>query len=73
MPDVQVERLKVKWPADDDNLWFIRSGGGPEVQIECSLEGRAPFLIEGDDPGHRTQTHDVDEAVNTIVQWLTTD
>jgi hypothetical protein len=73
LPEVHIERLKVTWPADDDNLWYIRSGAGPEVQIECRSEGRGPFLIEGDGRGQRMETADAREAVNTIVEWLAAD
>ena len=69
LPGVDVERLKVRWPSDDDNLWYIR-WNGREVQIESRPEGRAPFLIEGDGQSHRSETSDRMEAVDTIVEWL---
>jgi hypothetical protein len=71
LPDVEIERVKVKWPADDDNLWYIRSGGDSEVQIGCRPEGRGPFLIEGDDPRQRVEAAHADEAVDAILEWLT--
>ena len=48
LPEVAVEQLQVKFPADDDGLWFFRlPGRGVEVQIESST-GECPFLVEND-------------------------
>jgi hypothetical protein len=70
VPDVRIERLKVKWPADDDNLWFIGSGPFPDVQIGSHPDGLPPFLIEGKGTGERRETSDVADAVDVIVRWL---
>ena len=53
MPSTTIERLEVTWPADDNNLWFIRSASAASVQIENGMGARAPFLVEGDGPGQR--------------------
>ena len=70
LPSVSIVRLAVKYPADDDNLWFIRAGGEREVQIGSHPGGRPPFLIEGDLPDQRHWTSEVAETVDFIVAWL---
>ena len=71
LPTIRIERLKVKHPADDDNLWFIKTDGRFEVQIGSHPDGRPPFLIEGDLPDQRRETSQVEEAANLILNWLT--
>jgi hypothetical protein len=66
-PSISIERLRVTYPADDDNLWF----GTAEVQIECHPGGRAPFLVEGKEPKQRRETASVEDAVGLILSWLT--
>lgn len=47
LPDAEWAQLEVKWPADDDGLWFFwrPQGRFGDVQIESS-SGCCPFLIE---------------------------
>ena len=66
-----IDRLLVKYPADDNNLWFIKTEAD-EVQIESHPDGRPPFLIEGDSPNQRRETAELDDAVGTILAWLGT-
>jgi hypothetical protein len=68
---ITIERLQAQYPADDDNLWFIRANTALEVQKYP--DGRPPFLIEGDSPHQRRETSQVDEAVGLILQWLDCD
>jgi len=70
LPSVTIERLQVKYPADDNNLWFIRADASPEVQVGTYPDGLSPFLIEGDSPGQRRETSDVGEALDLILAWL---
>ena len=70
LPSVSIERLAVKYPADDDNLWFIKTGAQREVQLESHPDGRPPFLIEEDLPNQRHETSELAEAVDVIVAWL---
>ena len=72
LPSVRIERLTVKYPADDDNLWFINADAEKEVQIESHPNGMAPFLIEGDSPNQRRETYELHDAVDTILAWLGT-
>ena len=68
---VRVERLKVKYEVDDDNVWNIRqAASGPDVQIECRPNGEPPFLIKGDGAGQRVEIDTTDEALRVIQEWL---
>jgi hypothetical protein len=69
LPSVRIERLQVKHPGDDDNLWFITSNE-TEIQIETHPGGCPPFLIEGGLPDQRRKTSDVSEAVELILGWF---
>ena len=70
LPSVVIERIRVKWPADDDNVWFISSDTPVSVQVDTYPGGHAPFLIEGGQPNQRRETSDVHEAVGLILDWL---
>lgn len=70
LPEVAIERLAVKYPADDDNLWFIRTEAEKDIQIASHPDGRPPFLIEGDSLNQRHETSELDDAVATILAWL---
>ena len=65
-----VERLQVKHPADDDNVFFLRDGrGSDEVQIDTHPHGQPPFSLESDAHGP-VRTADVAEAVAIVSTWL---
>ena len=65
-----VERLVVKHPADDDNVFFLRVGpGSDEVQIDTHPHGQPPFNLESDLHGP-VRTADVAEAVAIVSAWL---
>ena len=69
-PDIRIERLTATWPADDDNLWFLRRPGtGDEWQIACLPDGDPPFLVEADS-GARVRTDDADEAARILLTGL---
>lgn len=68
LPDVQWKRLPVKWPADDDGLWFFRRLGY-EVQIESS-SGLCPFLIENERDDDRRWGSTPAETIEAIVTLL---
>lgn len=70
MPDVEVKQLQVKWPADDDNLWWFDL---PETKASIQIEGACcPFLIETDLQSCKQalKALTVDEAVTIIVNYL---
>ncbi|GAA1788926.1 hypothetical protein GCM10009682_08730 [Luedemannella flava] len=68
-PGLQVVRLSVSHPADDDNVWFISlPPDGPELQLDSLPNGRPPFLLESD--WARAQTADIEEAIEQLSEWL---
>jgi hypothetical protein len=69
-PAVSIARLRVTHPADDDNLWFVRTATRDhDVQFECHPDGQPPFLVEGGD-GERIEAASVIEAVVAIRRLL---
>jgi hypothetical protein len=69
-PGVQIDRLEVTHPVDDENLWFFRAASGADVQLESGPGGVGPFLIEGDRVGQRAEASDVSGAVEIVLDWL---
>ena len=68
VPGLVVERLVVRHPADDDNVFFIgdRDGRG-RVQVDTWPGGQPPFLIEDVE---RAETADPREAVALVCAGL---
>jgi hypothetical protein len=78
-PALVVERLVGSLPADDDNVfWLSIAPGasppllGPEtIQVDTNVQGRPPFVIEGDRQlGEYVTTSDPDDALLRIADWL---
>lgn len=72
IPKVVVTQLKVKYPADDDGLWwFSIPGTEREIQIESSY-GACPFLVESHEQSssEALRASTVAEAVRLIVAYL---
>jgi hypothetical protein len=64
------QQLTVRWPADDDGLWFFWLAGQPgEVQIESS-NSVCPFLVETDKHDERLTASSPEETADTIIKWL---
>lgn len=72
IPDLQWEQLTVKFPADDDGVWFFWRPGGRvgDVQIESS-SGTCPFLIETNLDNERREGRTPSEVIRQIVALLT--
>lgn len=69
-PEVRVEQLQVRHPADDDGIWFFSHSQSPfEVQLESSF-GVCPFLIETREHDERIYVQTVEEAVIVLGRWL---
>jgi hypothetical protein len=69
-PRLSVHQLKVKYPGDNDGLWFARHPDSEfEVQLESSY-GTFPFLVETDRHDQRGHATSVDEAVRLVESWL---
>ena len=64
--DGEVEQLRVKFPADDDGLWFFRRGSkSNEVNVESSL-WKCPFLVEHLADTRRFYANTIDETVKVL-------
>ena len=69
VPGLVIERLQVKYPADDDNVYFIGCGHDLDlIQLDTADGGQPPFLIENGGRRHTTQTAEV--ATIIIRNWL---
>jgi hypothetical protein len=67
---IRIEQLKVKFPADDDGLWFVTTPAATErVQIEAST-GNCPFVIESDCTSEQFEARTIDEVVSTVIRLL---
>jgi hypothetical protein len=70
LPSMNWQQLTVRWPADDDGLWFFWLPGLPgEVQIESSY-GVCPFLVESDKHDERLTASSPEETADIIIRWL---
>ena len=68
VPGLVVERLEVKYPVDDDNVYFLGNENGLDrVQIDTWPGGRPPFLVEAD---YRFETSDVAAVAAAVASWL---
>jgi hypothetical protein len=71
LPGIAVVQLRVAHPADDDNVWFIRTADcAHELQLDSHPGGQAPFYIERDGSDGRVTAATVGEAVVVIEEWL---
>jgi hypothetical protein len=75
VPTVNIERLSVTHPGDDNNVWWLWIGSATRatdqrsVQVDTNADGDTPFVVEGDD-GQRLKTTDVAEATAVVLRWL---
>ncbi|MDQ3711928.1 MAG: hypothetical protein M3388_06885 [Acidobacteriota bacterium] len=72
-PNTNIEQLKVKFPFDDDGVWYF---GLPEdsddvIQIENSF-GKCPFLIETNRNDKRRIGKTIEEVSFIICEHLRT-
>ena len=72
-PDTCVRQLEVKFPSDDNGIWYFWNPSHPDddIQIENST-GQCPFLIESNRDDTRIQVESVEEVVSIICQHLRT-
>jgi hypothetical protein len=61
--ETQIERLVGTWPADDDNVYWIRHAG-VEVQVDTLPAGALPALVETD---RGCQTAGTVEAATSLI------
>jgi hypothetical protein len=70
LPSMNWQQLTVRWPTDDDGLWFFWLPDLPgEVQIESSYSV-CPFIVESDKHDERLTANSRDETADTIIRWL---
>ena len=70
LPSMNWQQLTVRWPADDDGIWFFWLPDLPgEVSIESSY-GVCPFLVESDKHDERLTVSSAEETADTIIRWL---
>jgi len=71
LPGVEASRLQVKFPGDDDGLWFFDlPGHDSEVQIESS-DGCCPFLVETSASTERRIRRSVSATAEAVLHFLT--
>ncbi|MEU0883020.1 hypothetical protein ABZ345_30805 [Lentzea sp. NPDC005914] len=67
---MSVERWTGKYPADDDNVWFVtRSAEVAEVQIDTADRGHLPFRVETEDDVV-AELIELPEAIAHVLQLL---
>jgi hypothetical protein len=72
-PKVCFQQLGVKFPADDNGIWFFWNPENPsdEIQIENSF-GQCPFLVETNQGANAAQGETVEQVVSMICEHLQT-
>ena len=72
-PTVKVWQLEVKFPADDDGIWYfwLPENSDDDLQIENSW-GQCPFIIETKRNAQVRQGNTVEEVINVICEHLKT-
>jgi hypothetical protein len=69
-PKMQVRRLHVRHPGDDDGLWFFMHPDCEfQVQVESST-GMCPVLIETDESDIRITAISVADTVSKVQELL---
>lgn len=68
-PEIEVQQLKVKFPADDDGLWYFTLPKTNWIQIEAPY-GLCPYIVETDRQNalNQRKAYTVDEVVEMIVE-----
>ena len=70
LPNMKWQQTSVRWPADDDGVWFFWLPDLPgEVQIESGYSA-CPFLVETDKHDERVTANSPVETADTIIRWL---
>lgn len=69
VPDAEVSRFVGTYPADDDNVYWVRRES-LEVQIDTYEAGAPPFMIESCRPGSLLTTSDPEVAVRDVLAEL---
>lgn len=72
-PKANVEQLKVKFPADDDGIWYFWLSENPndDIQIENSYR-QCPFIVETTRSPGAQRGETVEQVVSIICEHLKT-
>jgi hypothetical protein len=70
VPAVEIERFVGTYPADDDNVYWVRHLG-TEVQIDTQEGGRLPFSIEYQGSPNTLVVRTVNQAWRQVNHLLT--
>ncbi len=72
-PNVNVEQLKVKFPADDDGIWcfWLTENSDDDIQIENSY-GQCQFILETNRSPEAKHGETVGQVVSIICEHLRT-
>jgi len=72
-PNVAVEQLKVKFPADDDGIWYfwLPENSDDDIQIENSY-GQCPFIIETNRSPEAKHGATVEQVISIVCEHLKT-
>ena len=72
-PKTNVYQLKVKFPADDDGIWYFWLPENPDddIQIENSY-GQCPFIVETNRSPEARRGETVEQVVSIICEHLRT-
>jgi hypothetical protein len=63
-----IERIKVRRPTDDDNVWYLTlMPGNVEIEVDAYPGGQPPFGLDYD---VRFNAPDVDSAIDKLTEWL---
>lgn len=73
IPEADVSQLKVKFPADDDGIWYfwLPEFSDDDIQIENSY-GQCPFIIETNRSSEVRRGETVEQTVSIICEHLRT-
>jgi hypothetical protein len=63
-----IERMKVRHPSDDDNVWYpTLMPGNVEIEVDALPGGQPPFGLDYD---VRFTAPDAESAIAKLTEWL---
>ena len=72
-PNAKIEQLKVKFPADDDGIWYfwLPENSADDIQIENSY-GQCPFILETNRSPEVRHGETIEQVVSIVCEHLRT-
>lgn len=69
-PCLRVKQLQVKFPGDDDGIWYFWHDGTEfDVSLESSY-GTFPFVVESTNHGEQALVANFADAIRVVESWL---